>query len=332
MTDREPTDDAELAALYREGDADLEPPPGLSSVRDLIGAARASGFDEEPPAHLDALLLAAARRHAPAPRRSWWRRASDWLRPVMLHPALAAGMALLAVGVAAGVMYDRGRVQVAQPSVRPPSATSERAAPVAPGGLDDAVARDGAAVPVAQAAPTEPEEAEVTKREPTMPPGESAATGPRRPRKPIGGADPTARAPAGDAPAAGGTGRGAGFAGRLDVDVADEVAAPPPAPPPPPRDRDVPIEDRQTTVAPVTQLPEAAEAPVKPSVKPSVEPTVPVELREQLLREAQLAARRGDCATVRTVARKVAVLDPAFYRVTFERDRDVAPCLAGPSK
>jgi hypothetical protein len=323
MTDREPTDDAELAALYREGDVDLEPPPGLSSVRDLIGAARASGFDEEPPAHLDALLLAAARRHAPAPRRPWWRRASDWLRPVVLHPALAAGMALLAVGVAAGVMYERGRVQVAQPSVRPPSAGPARHAPVPPRGPDDAVARDGAATPVGEAA-APATEAVATERELTASPVEPTAVGPRRPPKPVGGAGTKARVTAGDAPAAGGPGRGAGFAGTSEVVVADENDALPPPPPPPPRDPDAPVEDRQAASAPATRLPEAGEAPVKA--------TGSVELREQLLREAQTAARRGDCATVKAVAKKAAALDPAFYRVAFERDRDVAPCLAAPSK
>ncbi len=313
MTDREPTDDAELAALYREGDADLEPPAGLRSVRDLIGAARASGFDEEPPAHLDALLLAAARRHAPAPRRPWWRRAGEWLRPVVLHPALAAGMALLAVGVAAGVMYDRGRVQVAQPSVRPPAVTPQRQAPVEPSGAAGVLAGDGATAPVDEIARTD--EA-APKRELEARPVEAPPAGPRRPPAPAGGAGTKARDTDEAAPAAGGVGRaGPGAAAEL-AEVAEDSA--PPAPPAPERDPVAPVEERQAANAPVTQLPE----PARPGG----------DLREDLLREAQVAARRGDCAAVRTVAKKAAALDPAFYRVAFERDRDVAPCLAGPSK
>jgi hypothetical protein len=101
------------------GDDDAEPPGEWSSVRDMIGAARASGFDEEPPPRIDALLMAAARQHAPAPRRRGGAaRGVDEAGGAAPRDG-RRGMALVVVGVAAGVMYRRGDGEVAQPSVPP---------------------------------------------------------------------------------------------------------------------------------------------------------------------------------------------------------------------
>ena len=114
--DLSPDDDDRLARLYRETDDDAEPPGEWSSLRAMIGAAREAGFDEEPPARIDALLMAAARHHAPAPRLRWWQRLAAWMKPTMMHPAMAGALALVVVVGAAGVMYRRGDRQVAQPA------------------------------------------------------------------------------------------------------------------------------------------------------------------------------------------------------------------------
>jgi len=56
-------------------------------VRAAVKAARE--LDEEPPARLDALLMAAARQHAPAPRPGALERLRRWLAVTMLQPAVA---------------------------------------------------------------------------------------------------------------------------------------------------------------------------------------------------------------------------------------------------
>lgn len=300
MADPEPTD-ADLAALYGELD-DAEPPPAWGSVRDLISAARADGFDEEPPAHLDALLLAAAAKHAPRPRQPWWRRAADWMRPVVMHPAMAAAMALLAVGAAAGVMYERGRVQVAQPRLPAREAAPTPSAPV--GGAPDAPAdgvsptevdKDLKSGSIEEAAANERNDEAAT----APPPPPEAPTTPGKRRRPSAtGSRGAVAQESGEAQAGGG-----GVAtDSVPVDVADDVAP---------------------------FAPGAGQAADRGPARPAVEPKVPaLDPREDLLRQARAAALRGDCAAARDLARKASALDAAFYRSTFLRDRDLAVCLA----
>lgn len=106
-----------LDALYGDdADDDVEGGAGeWSSLRSMLSAAKAGDFDEEPPPRIDALLMAAARQHAPKPRVPWWGRIAAWMRPMVAHPALAGAAALVIVGGAAGVMYQRGKVQMAYP-------------------------------------------------------------------------------------------------------------------------------------------------------------------------------------------------------------------------
>jgi hypothetical protein len=48
---------------------------------------------------------------------------------------------------------------------------------------------------------------------------------------------------------------------------------------------------------------------------------------DQLLRECQAAAARGDCRAVASFAERMRMQDAAFYRDTFSRDAAIAKCL-----
>jgi hypothetical protein len=102
-------------------------------VRDLVRYAREHGFDEDPPARIDALLMSAARQHAPvaAPRPGPFERVRQWLVGTMLQPAVAGAVALAVIGGAAGVFYLNDK-RVSEPTISgeasrpPPAAQQER--------------------------------------------------------------------------------------------------------------------------------------------------------------------------------------------------------------
>ncbi|MBL8624961.1 MAG: hypothetical protein JNK64_26870 [Myxococcales bacterium] len=327
--DLSPDDDDRLTRLYRETDDDAEPPGEWSSLRAMIGAARESGFDEEPPARIDALLMAAARQHAPAPRLRWWQRLAAWMKPAMMHPAMAGALALVVVVGVAGVMYRRGDRQVAQPPPPPIAPPTEVArAPQAAGPMPPAVAEptvgagefrgDGAEAPGGPPAAVPP-----VARPPAVTLGDvDRGDAPKRPpadeRKP--GAGATAGGALGGADPSGTRGPSTTIAteaaeeGEADdatairdgvVRPADTTASPPPPPPPPPPGTKAPVPERQATTA----------ADKVPSLG-------------DLLRQAQVAAGARDCVKVRAVSAQVLARDPAYHRDVFAKDRAIAPCLA----
>ncbi len=300
--DQSPDDDDRLARLYRETDDDAEPPGEWSSLRAMIGAARADGFDEEPPARIDALLMAAARQHAPAPRPRWWQRLAAWMKPVMLHPATAGALALVVVVGVAGVMYRRGDREVAQPpapTIAPP--VDQRAVTTAPPAVVTPPPEESelgaAAVTPPAVAPTTPGATRAGDR-PTGP-------SPKRP--------PPANKPAATAGGAAGAGPTTMTTGALDEAAdtdqlgvegaapADAVAPAPPPPPPPPPSA---TPERQATTAGDKG---AAVA--------------------DLLRLARSAAAARDCEKVRVLSAQVLARDPAYHKAVFARDAAIAACL-----
>lgn len=301
--DQSPDDDDRLARLYRETDDDAEPPGEWSSLRAMIGAARADGFDEEPPARIDALLMAAARQHAPAPRPRWWQRLAAWMKPVMLHPATAGALALVVVVGVAGVMYRRGDREVAQPpapTVAPP--VDQRAVTTAPPAVVTPPPEESelgaAAVTPPAVAPTTPGAPRAGER--------PAGPSPKRP--------PPANKPAATAGGGAGVGPTTMTTGALDEAAdtdqlgvegaapADAVAPVPPPPPPPPPPSATP--DRQATTAGDKG---AAVA--------------------DLLRQARAAAAARDCERVRALSAQVLARDPAYHKAVFARDAAIAACL-----
>ncbi|HVK76947.1 MAG TPA: hypothetical protein VM734_26660 [Kofleriaceae bacterium] len=281
----------------------------FGDLRALIRRVREDDLDEEPPAHLDALLMAAARRHAPAPRKTWLQRLRAALAPVVLHPALAGAAALVVVGGAAGVMYLRGGHEVVQPTVSAPGE------PAAPAG-DVAAAPAGA--PSMPAAATVALEHEAEDRAaPTLPP-------PPRPR-----VEQAALAPKADSP--------------RRPPRAKPLPPPAPPPPPPPSDRRTAVAgagdavvatgdgaDEKPATAPVAgvQIARGAdELAVQVPAETSAAPPRSDGQAAQLTREARTAAKRGDCGAVATLAARVRALDAAYYDASFARDPELARCL-----
>lgn len=327
--DLSPDDDDRLARLYRETDDDAEPPGEWSSLRAMIGAAREAGFDEEPPARIDALLMAAARQHAPAPRLRWWQRLAAWMKPVMIHPAMAGALGLVVVVGVAGVMYRRGDRQVAQPpapAIAPPAEVAQ--APQATGAQPptEVAPTAGAAEPHTdgdQPIGGRPEAGAVAngggdvdrsaapKRPPTNtrpPSGGAAAGGGTAP----GALGPTAVTATGAAEEDEGVVVGDVVAPRdVVAPPSDPVAVPPPPPPPPPPAAKPP--------APVSPTPERQATITSDKEQPAL---------SALLRQAQVAAAARDCVKVRAVSAQVLARDPAYHRDVFAKDRAIAPCLA----
>lgn len=49
---------------------------------------------------------------------------------------------------------------------------------------------------------------------------------------------------------------------------------------------------------------------------------------ERHMREAQVAARKGECGIVRKLSERVRSLDAGYHRRTFLADRAIAACVA----
>lgn len=328
---------------------------GLDSLRQMIGAARASGFDEEPAPRIDAMLMAAARQHAPKPRVAWWARLADWMRPAFAHPALAGAAALVIVGGAAGVMYRRGQHRVVSPTVHVEPTRAHRASAPPP---DEAPRLEP---PPSFRSATAPDEV----MEPELP---TPRVEPSR-RPPIAGRTTTP---------GGGRGRnsvvvaGAGqeterldelqiaegpidgivaepnqqdrrFDGETDDYAVSDVggtfsarlgATPntPPSPPPPDATRN---QDKAATATTQQRnVPEAGGGQFAPEAS-TITSTgsdrgrdqTPRAQAVQLFGQARTAARARNCAVVKVIASRVRKLDAAYYRDVFARDPDVARCL-----
>lgn len=313
----------------------------FSSMRGMFASARESVFDEEPGPRVDALLMAAARQHAPKPRAAWWERLADWMRPAFAHPALAGAAALVIVGGAAGVMYRRGQHKVVQPTPHaaqvatrdaakapPPSAALEeqkQQAPVTPPSF-------GAAVPPP---------AEVTQPEPLRARVTPPPTIERRSRTPGSGSG------------AGGDAGGDALDGTASrskggLMIATGPSTPDVRDPDPNRwtENDGADEDQaevaQSAAKPKDDVQAAddqvASAPPPPPRVSGATSTATSEAlsdaknegRDQttaLFNQARTAARAEQCDVVKTIAARVKKLDATYYRDVFARDVEIARCL-----
>lgn len=291
---------------------DVDDEPGDDGLRALVKMAR-EDFDEDPPARIDALLMAAARHHAPQPRAGGFERVRRWLAASMLSPALAGATALVVIGGTAGVLYMRNQGKVApQPTVtRTEAPEREQTAPAPPTEFA-AQLEKSAEPPTPIAAPEEP------------PPEPKPEPDPEPRSRPRGGRDR-----GGDAVAIADTGPGNPFVDGLEdrrfatggvvTDMAggaggegDETAAE--ESPPPPPDGSL---DREVVTAKIAETAPTGNAP-GPSNRSQA---------ENLHRQARNAARQNQCAPVKLMAQRAKKLDADYYVNAFAKDPDIKPCL-----
>ncbi len=318
-----PAERAALEALY--GETEDEPGAtagateliaGWQPVRAAVAMARDGGFDEEPPARLDALLLAAARQAAPAPRPGWAARLRAWLVPAFAHPALAGAAALVVVGGTAGVLYLRGQGQIVQPRLGRDGEATPRApggsgtatiTPVEPGAL--APMREGARPPIGEVAVPEL---------PSEPSGERPGPPSRlRPRSGVGSsADREVNLPIvrGSAPGVGGSADLEERRGRVEVRETAPADVSAGAPAGTPEDPAAPVPDVTATAGVADKVADDGRRQALVHV-------------EQLTRQARTAAGNGDCGAVKVISARVKKLAAEYHRDSFVTDPAIARCL-----
>ena len=325
-------------------------------VRDLFRHAREHGFDEDPPARIDALLMAAARQHAPHPaeKAGAFERVRRWLVATMMQPAVAGAVAIAVIGGTAGVLYMKGKGGVAEPTVGSDmgSPGPEAKRPELPDGYGDQPPPNFGTQPgsaAASAAAAEADELRARLRE-------LEAREDLERRKSQMATERESRARTGPGGGAGGDGRGGRLTGG---DVNDPLGGEGGSFDYKPDDRDTAtvittddgkIGEKQVAVGGVkTQIesptppPDGAGATEQEEHVDEVTGRTPdtADTRlgstrtppskraqaENLLRQARTAAKKKDCNTVRTMAKRAKQLDAAYYKETFSRDAAVKDCL-----
>lgn len=350
-------DDRRAGARDRDGDGDMDEAGAgeWASLRSVLREARAGGFDEEPPPRIDALLMAAARAHAPKPRVPWWSRLAGWMRPVVAHPALAGAAALVIVAGAAGVMYQRGQPMVVHPRIErsAPSPQQQVATSDAvPGRLDPAsvtVTLDDPPAPVVAPPPPPAEAAKpsgtgevVARTTPSRRPADGR--GLAREQRPAAGAG----AASDDADgltfqgAVGSSGEGMLAAELRKAEMLELEDDAREAPPVQIATGPAPEETQRSGAPRVDQARDRGEAPgaaTAPQAPPPAADSVVITSGSdrsstdartqatQLLGQARTAAKARQCGVVKTIGERVRKLDAAYHRDVFVRDADVAKCL-----
>ncbi len=316
-------------------------------VRDVVQYARASGFDEEPSGRVDALLMAAARAHAPE-RPSAVERLRRWLAATMLQPAVAGATALAVIGGTAGILYMRGQGGVAEPT-----ASRVAAPPMTPGSPPDRPLEARSSVDLAtlgsgSGAVAGGEPSDVAERFGTLEQEESTRPMPAAPRPEGGGSADADKLEGlgGDAYRVSGRevttvvttddrdgdlddDRG-GVTGAVTGGVVTKMPIGDPPPPPPPPDTETDRGggggDGNGTQLQVTGTTDPVAVKIT-AVRGDKQAPRKRSQAENLLRQARTAARKKDCGTVKVMARRAKQLDAGYYASTFIRDPEVANCL-----
>jgi hypothetical protein len=341
-TDGDPADDDDAAL---EGER-------YQGVRDLFRQAREHGFDEDPPARIDALLMAAAREVAEK-KVGGFERVRRWLVATMMQPAVAGAVAIAVIGGTAGVLYMKGKGGVVEPQVSSTGAPPP-AEPRTP--TDKNVSVDLPGLEKERTATGNGEELQekLKPMEDATRHGESeriAADPHARPKgdgsKMTGGSSGGGGAPGGGGGGGGGQQDDRTFDYRPDgrdtavVIATDEGLAGGSGgvavggvtthmgatntvteQPPPPDGTGATVNDQLESNKNVTSAPETTAARGDKRPPPSSRTQA-----ENLLRQARTAAKKKACNTVRVMAKRAKQLDAAYYRDTFSRDAAVKDCL-----
>lgn len=340
--------EAEAAAQTRV-DSDKDLAGELEELRGLRGLFAAMP-DEEPPAAVSAQLLHAAAAAAPTTKKApeqeggffaWFR---NLFGPIMRYPGLAAAASLFLVAGIAGVLYVSGSGKTAQPNVASrgdsPTATTE-SAPTGSAGLmgkdSDSTGEDKKAEPAytddlgnKSASPDPAPEGEETAARATKskPPLEArkrrgkkgAVT--RRPSFSSNQKSPPP--PPGAKPADRGPSVRGKSGGRI---VVNPKTVPPAKKPRPVADEADKTKGDVATNKPSSPQPPPSPAPTdskKDSKKKAAEKVSQVLT---LHRQARLAAKKGDCAKVRSITLKVRKLDSRYYDTKYLSDSSLRACL-----
>ncbi len=301
-------------------DDDLED-PAFGSLREVVHGMR----DEEPSDRGLATLMAAARAQAevmkPAP--SWWERLLVTLRrpPVL---ALASGALL----VGGGLVISRHASDLDATSTAPaaPAPASDTAVPAAT--LAGSAAAPGAGS-IDQPTSGSPEPATPT------PDTTEGGADPVRPRRPAAAAGTAPMMPTSTDGISRDDGRPRRRATGPSVrpsDLAPEAAQSPRSAP---ASEEASANDAASTGGPATSTTPATgrallgddeiDRPVAAPVTPRA--ATAAQLQDWVTRCEQ-AAVRGDCATVRTLARQVEAAAPSVFRARLVGNGAVARCLA----
>lgn len=284
--------------------------------------------DEEPPERGLASLMAAARtkaaelEHAASP--SWWQRIAATLRR---PPVLALATVTLLLGGALIVTQRSSQMKVNETAVDERLEWSDtqskgNAAPAA--GSSAVMAAEPTAPP-----PTDPYAAErevTTPAEvPVDPPKVRDAKLGSKPRPkaaaaaPTTGAAPTPPMAAPDAFESGATleagSRGAGNATPPTLSIATDDATP--------MDESSGKAVKQAPKKPIARTePPSIQGEDRVVSKDAAKPTI-----EQLVKQCETAAARGDCAAVRAIAQKILTTAPAAYKSKVANNAAINRCM-----
>lgn len=322
--------------------------------------------DEEPPAAGMSALLAAAREKAEQMRAepSWWQRVVAQLRR---PPVLAFATVMILIGGAVLVTRSSEDQQVdalsagdRAPAAEAPTATGE----LRVRGVEEAEVRDvteqqpgdstGADIPAAGSAPTNATEAPAAKPEDPTPTKATERKDvvrerPAKPRRPstvdderAGKNEPDRHDRFDDGTPTGGFTAGKG--GAVDTTLESpgapgRVAPATPRPAPPDKAPARPTEQKPSppTDKPAPKpAPASEKAPEAPTQAPEPDGDTVIlsdggkastPPNEQLARQAESAAARGDCAAVRVIVARLKKQDEAFFKTRLGKNAAVAKCL-----
>jgi hypothetical protein len=307
-----------VTASRRDDDDSEAEDPILRSMRSVWVSMR----DEEPSARGLTDLLAAARTKAeqlqPRARDPWWRRSfAVLLRP----PVLALATAVVLVGGA--VMINRRapdldvpvRAPTAESQPLPPSTTATAPAePPAQRGAGSAAAETATLAPAGRSDLAGDRAADPADPAPERPRTPAAPTGHRTPPRPspstnqaIEHSKPELQFGSTSDSKADHAGPGANEAAPGLTIATDEPPAQPGQP-------------RGPAAEPVAS-PSAASTDSASSVVGGAGAV------EQLVKQAEVAAGRGDCPAVRATASRIKKLDATTYKARVEKQAAIARCL-----
>ncbi|MBX3154588.1 MAG: hypothetical protein KF773_01215 [Deltaproteobacteria bacterium] len=312
--DREDRDDRDDREEDR-GDDD----PMMRSMRSVWLSMR----DEDPPATGLEALLAAARTNAVAmqPKPSRWQ---TFLATLRRPPVLAFATVVVLVGGAVAI-GRRGGMDSSMPTIEaPPPAVPAQAPPPSREPADGE----------AQVQPTPaPDPRDEPSPEPQVvkPPGD--AVKPVPPTRPVPGGEAPARParPSVTGPTtAESKQEGAPPVTPPEVPMTDDHVAGPKSEPLPPQ-----VQEEKLSIAHDADAPESEHVRLAPaqSKTPAVDATsstkstVKTAPSEQLVKQTESAAARGDCAAVRATAERLRKTDATTYKARIASNASIARCL-----